>query len=98
MPRVKKSRDPNHGIEFQKRESISWIIQVQPIGRQALPQRFGKSLDIDLQPHGQGCAEAHARPDSSEIGPGNGLVQLQGIAPENLVPESIEAENLSTLA
>src|SRR3954469_24405401 len=65
---------------------------LEPLG-----QCVGQCIDVELQPDCQRGLRAHTRTDPAEALALNCLMQFDRIAPERLVPESIEAKDVSAL-
>src|SRR6185312_12216955 len=71
------------------------VFQVDAPAFERRNQVIGKRVGIDLEADGERRAGAHARADATETLAGDGFVQLEGAAPEVLVAEGIEAEDLA---
>src|SRR5947207_12967467 len=94
---VKKNCYADNRIEFKQRESSCRIIQVYLTCLDLRHQLRRQCIGIYFQAYAQGGLRAYAGPDSSIFGSGNGLMQLEGIAPKCFVAKSVEAEYLSAL-
>src|SRR5262245_28880061 len=55
----------------------------------------GQRVDVDLETDGEGGLRAHTGPDAAERRALDRLMQLERVAPERLVAERVEPEDLS---
>ncbi len=93
--------EPRHAddrVRGQESHGDGGIVEVHLVGLQRIDGCLGQRVDVDLQPHRERGLRADAGTHAAERGALDGLVQQQRVAPESLVAERIEAEDVAPLA
>jgi hypothetical protein len=91
---LEESRHPDYSVELEQRECRGGIVQINAAFLEFFDQCIGERIGIHFQPERKRGSRSHTVADAIEACPLNGLVQLDRVAPEGLVAESIEAKRL----
>jgi hypothetical protein len=94
--RVEEPGDANHRLQLKQCQRDRRVVQVDLAPLEGLLQLGRQGVDIDLQPDPERRLWAQAGPDAAIRSPGDRPMELQSVAPELLVAEGVEAEDLTT--
>src|SRR5215831_13207605 len=85
---------PDNGIQFEKRQRDGGIVEIDLPFFDLLHQVGRQCININLESNSKCGFRAYSWPHSPEFRSFNRLMKLDGVAPECLVTEGIEAEDL----
>ena len=91
---VEEAGDADDGIELHQRQGRRGIVQVDRALFESVHDLGRQCRDVDLEAQLQRGRRADACADAAIGGACDGLMKLQGVAPEDLVTEGIEPEGL----
>jgi hypothetical protein len=86
---------PEDRVQLQEGERRRRNLQIHFPLLDAVDERSGERVCIDLQPDGQGGLGAHARAHAAELLARDGLMQLDRVPPEGLVSEGVVPKDLA---
>jgi hypothetical protein len=92
--RFEKSGQADDCVELEQSQCDGRIVQIDAALAQIFDQCTGERIDVHFQPDRQRRFRAYTGAHTAESLALDRLVQLDGVAPEGLVSERIEAKNL----
>src|SRR5215831_3419459 len=96
--RIEEAGESHHCVQLQKRNSDGRIVKIYFAVQQLLEQIVRQRIDVHFQAHRERGTGAHARTHSAQAGAFDRLLKLERVAPEALVAERVESEDLASLA
>ena len=94
---VEPAGDADHRVELQQRQRGRRIVEIDLAPLEQLAQPARERVEVDLEPDAERHRRADTRTDAAVLRAGNCLVEVQLAAPEVLVAEGVEPEDLLSL-
>jgi hypothetical protein len=91
--RVELAGHSHHGVQLEERKGRRGIVEVHLARLDLRDELRRQGFRIHLEPDRKRGLRAYASAEAAVFFTGDGLVQLQGIAPESLRAEGVEAED-----
>jgi hypothetical protein len=92
---LEEPADADHGVELEERQGGRGIVEVHPAALELTADLLREGVGVDLQTDAHRGLRAYAGADATKLRALDRLVQLQRIAPERLVAERVEPEDVS---
>src|SRR5262249_26619429 len=94
---VEATGHPDHRVELEQCQRGRRVVQVDLTPLELLAEASRQRVEVDLQADAECGGWTEARPDTAVLRAGDRLVEVQLAAPEILVAEGVEAEDLPSL-
>ena len=90
---VEEAGHTDDHVKFKQGQRRPGVIKIDGAVFQIPRQGFWKCISIYSQANGKGRVWTYPRPDAPVVGPGNRLMEFQGVAPKGLIAERVKPKD-----